>query len=295
MANNTPKTTHVPSTQRYINIAQIKNGIVVTKTGKLISIIEVAPINFALKSEDDQMVIIGQYQNFLNSLNFPVQIVIHSRKLDVNPYLQALEMQISNISNELLRLHSYDYIDFVRKLTQLSNIMDKKFYIVVGYEPQQITKTGVFNSLFGKKEQNNLTFKAKEWEKFTSELKERIQLVQTGLSSIGLGTIPLDTQKAIELFYSIYNPEEAIAEKLEDEQKLEAPIISTNLARDNATNEVNQILDGVGSKKQAVKNQAEQLQATGATQTQPPAGATPPPVAPAQTQQTPQVQQTTTK
>src|SRR5688572_10345785 len=93
--------TFVPSTQRYLNIAQIKNGIIVTKTGLLRRVVHVEPVNFALKSDEDQNVIVGQYQNFLNSLNFPIQIVVHSRRLDVGPYLQTLKEKLGETTNEL--------------------------------------------------------------------------------------------------------------------------------------------------------------------------------------------------
>lgn len=220
--------TSVPSTQQYINIAQIRNGIIVTKTGQLRAIMHVVPVNFTLKSEEDQEVLIGQYQNFLNALSFPIQIVIHSRRLDVTPYLLGLQKKVAQTSNELLRFHAMEYIEFVRGLTEVTNIMDKQFYCVVGYDPPSLNKSGLLGNILGRKEQHTITFSSKEWTNYTQELNQRVQLVVNGLSAIGLISEQLNTQKSIELYYSVYNPEEATTEKLTDVNSMEASIISTD-------------------------------------------------------------------
>lgn len=184
------------------------------------------PLNFALRSEEDQNVIIGQYQNFLNSLNFPIQILIQSRKLDVMPYLDSLHDKIKNIGNELLRFHAIEYIEFIHSLTELSNIMDKKFYIVIGFDPPTTSSKGVLGNIFGKKEQSKISFTVKEWAKYTSELEQRVSLIVGGLTGMSLSGEPLDTQKTIELYYNAYNPEEARLEKLSDTDDLQQPIIT---------------------------------------------------------------------
>lgn len=221
------KTTTVPSTQRYINIAEIKNGIIVTKTGELRKVIKVIPVNFALKSEEDQTVLIGQYQTFLNSLNFTLQILIHSRRLDVTPYLEMLKKNTQNTPNEMLRYHALEYIEFIRRLTEMTNIMDKQFYTVVGYDPPNLVKPGFFARLTGSGGSNQkISFSQANWKKYTDELGRRVDLVSNGLSAIGLNSRPLNTQETIELFYSVYNPEEATAEKLVEAESLEASIVT---------------------------------------------------------------------
>lgn len=221
------KTTTVPSTQRYIDIAQIRGGIVITKTGLLRRVVKVEPLNFALKSEQDQNVIIGQYQNFLNALNFPIQIVIHSRRLDVAPYLHSLQEKIADTPNELLRFHALEYVEFVKGLTELTNIMDKKFFVVVGFEPQTLNKTSLLGNLFGKKEQSKIKFTAAEWKKYTDELSQRVEMIANGLTAIGLKAEVLDTQETIELYYNVFNPEEGSTEKLVEAESLQASIVST--------------------------------------------------------------------
>lgn len=223
------KATSVPSTQQHINIAQIKNGAVVLKTGGLRRVVRVEPVNFALKSEEEKQVIIGQYQNFLNALHFPVQMIVSSRRLDISPYLARLEQKTQNEPNELLRLHALEYIDFVRRLTSLTNIMDKKFYAVVPYDPPARSPSGFLSALAGKK-QSDLKFAAGDWKKFTDELEQRVQVVIGGLNGIGLGAQAQDTQQTIELFYSVYNPEEATTERLEKAEDLQAPIVSAKIA-----------------------------------------------------------------
>lgn len=219
-----PNTT-IPSTQQHVNVAQIRQGIVVTRTGSLRQVIKVEPVNFALKSEEDKETIVGEYQNFINALSFPIQILIHSRRLDVAPYLHRLAARVAQEPNELLQLHAQEYIDFVTQLTTMTNIMDKKFYVVVGLEPTQTTKSGFLASLFGSK-QINLQFSAGQWQKSAQELTQRVGSITSGLASIGLKISVLTTQEAIELLYGVYNPEEATSEKLTEAGSLQAPVVS---------------------------------------------------------------------
>lgn len=142
------------------------------------------------------------------------------------PYLQGLEEKISNISNELLRFHASEYIDFIHGLTELSNIMDKKFYLVVGYEPTTVSSSGLLGNILGRKEQSKISFSINEWKKYTEEIGQRVGLIISGLSAMGMASQQLDTQKTIELFYNVYNPQEAIAEKLTDIENMRASVVS---------------------------------------------------------------------
>lgn len=224
------KTTSAQATQQHLNIAQVKNGVVFTRTGGLRAILTVKPVNFALKSEADQNVMIGQYQNFLNALQFPVQIVIQSRRLDLHPYLKALREYAQQLPADLLRLQAMDYIDFMTRLTTLANIMDKQFYMVVPYDPAPIQKVGVLGKLFGGQRKEVVRFSALQLQKFLAMLKERVAVVRQGLAAIGLESGELSTQQVIELYYRVYNPEEATEERLTKVEELEAPVIQRDKA-----------------------------------------------------------------
>lgn len=213
------------ASQKHLNIAQIKNGVVYTRSGGLRAILEVKPVNFALKSEQDQNVIIGEYQNFLNSLSFPLQIIAASRRLDLHPYLKQLQDYTGQLSVELLRLQALDYIDFIKKLTTLANIMDKKFYVVVPYEPIPIQKAGFLTKIFGPQKKQVVKFSPQQLTNYLTTLSERVTVVIQGLSAMQLGSRQLNTQQAIELFYNVYNPEEATEERLVEVSELEAAVI----------------------------------------------------------------------
>lgn len=213
------------STQQHVNIAQIKDGVVITRTGDLRMVVEVTPVNFALRSEDDQNVIVGQYQNFLNSLTFPIQVVILSRRLDLHPYLAQLEGVVDQQPSELLRLQVSEYTEFVRRLTTLVNIMDKKFYVVVPFTPPPTQKASGLKTLFVKR-RLSVAFSPQQFAQSHQQLMERVTTVETGLNSIGLKTSRLSTKQLIELYYYMYNPEEAAEERLtEDVEEMRAPII----------------------------------------------------------------------
>lgn len=271
----------MPTTQQYVNIAEIRDSIIITKTGLLRRVIVIEPVNFALKSEEDQNIIIGQYQNFLNSLNFPVQILVQSRRLDVMPYLDSLTEKVANIGNELLRFHANEYIQFIQGLTELSNIMDKKFYLIVGYDPPTVTSKGLFGNILGKKEQSKITFSISDWKKYTEELEQRVNLINSGLGAMGLGGHLLDTQATIELFYNVYNPQEGISEKLTDTNELRTPVITAK--NNNLAEEISAIKPPELNSQNQTPNTDQKLPETGHSEKSSPSPTTPPtpqPIAP---------------
>jgi len=216
------------STQEFLSFAEIHDGVVITKTGELRVLLMASSINFSLKSEQEQTAIVYAYQNFLNSLAFPIQIMLQSRKLDLTKYIAKLK-EISRVqTNELLRGQTNDYINYITRLIEVANIMDKKFYVVVSYMPPvlDIKKTGLFPS-------NNDTSKIKmtpeSFEKYRQELSQRVQVIQNGLGSIGVRTAPLNTQQVVELLYGIYNPEEAAKEKLINFNHLNSDVIESEI------------------------------------------------------------------
>lgn len=219
-----PKITpNAPTTQEHLNIAAIRDSIVILKNGEFRSIILVSAINFALKSTQEQNALIFQYQNFLNSLHFPIEIVIQSRQLDLSPYLEALQEKSQNMENELLKLQIADYIDFVKRLIEIARVMDKNFFVVVPLAPPTYQKEGFLSRLIGTRTQLRIT--NQEFQKYKEELLERVNIIISGLSSLSLSAASLNTQQIIELFYNIYNPEEATKERLLPPELLKASVI----------------------------------------------------------------------
>lgn len=192
------------SIQKHLEIKEIKDDVIVLKNKGLRAILMTTSINMALKSTEEQDAIIYKYQDFLNSLDFSVQIVAASRKFDIAPYIQNLSQKQNVQENELLRIQTAEYIDFVKGLTEMTNIMTESFYLVVPYSPSIAKKTGLINRLFGKKEQSEV--KEQAFQELKNNLWQRIDFVATGLAGIGIRSTPLNTEELIELFYKLYNP-----------------------------------------------------------------------------------------
>ncbi len=227
-----------PATQDHINIARIQDGVVITRDGGLRLVLMVSAVNFALKSEEEQNALIYQYQNFLNSLAFSIQIVIQSRQLDLSGYLAKLQGRLEQETNELLQIQTEDYIDFVKRLISLANIMDKKFFLVIPYDLPNLKSRSFFDKIMNpskKAPDIGLT----EFNHYRDELLQRANVVMAGLSPLGLRSIPLDTQQLIELFYQTFNPEEANKEKLAEEESLVSPLIQETLPGDQPTEGTN--------------------------------------------------------
>jgi len=181
-------------------------------------VLMVNSVNFGLKSEEEQNAIIYQYQSFLNSLTFPIEIVMHSKQLDLTGYIKDLEGRIAQEANELIRYQIQEYIDFIQKLISIANIMDKKFFIIVPYNlpPNEIPSGGFFSTLFGGSHVH-LRVPLKKFIKVKEALNERANVILSGLASLGISSQILNTKQLIELFYRTYNPEEAMREKLQGE------------------------------------------------------------------------------
>ena len=133
---------NLASTQKYLDIAEIKNDCLVLKDGSLRAVLLASSINFALKSEEEQKAVIQAYSRFLNTLKFPLQIVVHSRPFNIDPYVNELNILRQNQTNELLRNQTTDYRDFIRELIDLGEIMSRRFYVVVRYSPIGDKKRG---------------------------------------------------------------------------------------------------------------------------------------------------------
>ncbi len=211
-----------PSTQRYVPIAEIRDDVVIMRDGSLRAVLMTSSINFALKSEQEQNASIGSYVSFLNSLSFNVQIIIQSRRLNIDEYLSRLEKVEREQTNELLRMQTREYREYVTQLVDLGNIMSKKFYVVVPLVPGKPKGRGFWARL-GEATKAALIVKVSQ-ERFLSrkkDLMQRVDLVATGLGNMGLNVVMLNTQNLIELYYNSYNPKISEHQKLTDIEKLE--------------------------------------------------------------------------
>lgn len=211
-----------PSTQQYLEIAEIRDGVLIMKDGTLRTVILVSSMNFALKSEDEQQAIVQGYIQFLNTLDFPLQIQIQSRRLDISGYLKDLERREKEQTNDLLRLQMQDYRQYVSELITLGDIMSKKFFVVVPYSASSDTKRGFFKQLTSIfTATTTLRLEQEEFVARKHELDQRVSNVIAGLTSMSLNAVPLDTQSLIELFYNEYNPDTAPQQKMVELDKLQ--------------------------------------------------------------------------
>lgn len=226
--------TNPNSTQNTLQIAEIRDGIVIMNDGSFRSVVMVKSINFDLMSPREQESVEYSYQGFLNSLYFPVQIFIRSQRVDLGPYIDRLDKIRSEHDNMLLAMLMDDYINYIDGLSQQTNIMDKRFYIVIPYFPKvdvqkAITQsknffTGLVN-MFNNKEQHVVVNEA-DLETAKTELRNRVQAVLSGMMQCGIQGLPLDTQELIELYYDTYNPDTATRQQLKNFDELTADVIT---------------------------------------------------------------------
>jgi len=210
------------ATQKFLDVAEIKEDVIVLKNGALRSVLAVSSINFELKSTDEQEAIISQYQNFLNSVDFPLQILVSSRKLNMENYLNFLTENEKKQPNELLRMQISEYRNFIGQLISSTNIMDKNFYIIVPFSPIENQDKGFFSNLMNMfNPKKNILEKRENFETYKSQLYQRVDHVIAALSGIGLRIAPLKTQELIELMFNSYNPEIYNSIELKDASQLE--------------------------------------------------------------------------
>lgn len=200
----------IGSSQDFVPIKEIKDGFVILDDGTLVSISLVTSVNLSLKSQEEQASVIGSFQAFINLLEFPVQISVQSRKLDITPYIDLLESRLKEQSIEIIKLQTIEYIGFIKNFTEAINIMDKQFFMVISYKPATVTasKKGIF-SMFGSKKQSEQEKSDQsriKFEEAKSQLEQRVGLLTSGLSRTGVKVKRLDTEASLEVFYSIFNP-----------------------------------------------------------------------------------------
>lgn len=225
------------STQNALQIAEIRDGIVILNDGSFRSVLMMKSINFDLMSPQEREGVEFAYQGFLNSLYFPIQIVVRSQKVDLRPYLEKMDKIRSEHDNMLLALLMEDYINFMGVISQQTNIMDKQFYVVVPFIPAGIeaqkaveASKNFANNLMSafkpNQQQQKITINEADLEAAKTELRNRVQAVLAGLMQAGVQGLPLDTQELIELYYDVYNPDTATRQQLKNFNDLTAPVIT---------------------------------------------------------------------
>lgn len=200
-----PKTS--ASSQDFVSIKDIKDGVVILKGGQMCSVLLASSVNFALKSTEEQQAILHQFQTFLNTLDFTLQIYVQSRRLNIEPYLKLLATKEAGQDNDLMRIQLREYIEFIRTFTNEVDIMSKSFFVTISYAPSPVNITRGLTSLFSGSSTHNSTIPADmKFEESRTQLEQRVSLVVEGLSSVGVRTTPLNNEDLVELFYHIYNP-----------------------------------------------------------------------------------------
>ncbi|NMB92472.1 MAG: hypothetical protein GYA31_02515 [Parcubacteria group bacterium] len=201
------------SSQSLISLSQIKKGVIILKNGSLRSILEVSGINLDLKSEDEQNSILTSWRNLLNNLDFSLEIIIHSRRLNIGPYLNYVNEKVSQETSELLKIQGEDYYNFIQGLVAQNNIMRKKFYLVVPYDPVILKPNTImdsFKTLFNIKRSSfssAAVLTNEQFNQYYQQLMIRRDNVIANLYRIGLFARPLETKELIEIFFNLYNPE----------------------------------------------------------------------------------------
>ena len=194
-----------PTTQSFLELKEIKEGVITLKNGALRGIISVSSLNFALKSEDEQKATIYQFQNFLNSLDFSLEIIIESRRLNITGYLDKLKEIGNNEENELLSIQAKEYELFIREIISGGAIMSKSFFAVVPFTFAELPRISGDEN----KDAKEMSAKEERFQRARSQLWQRMEFASLGLRRCGLLCTPLNTSELIALFWSVYHPEEA--------------------------------------------------------------------------------------
>jgi type IV secretory pathway VirB4 component len=224
------------STQNTLLIAEARDGILIMNDGSFRAVIMCKSINFDLMSTQEREAVEFSYQGFLNSLYFPIQVFVRSQKVDLRPYLERLDKIRTEQDNMLLGFLMEDYINFLSMVAQQTNIMDKKFYVVISYpDPDENMRsalrqsTGFFTGMvdmFSKSSTPHIVIDENMLEQAKTELKNRVQATMQGLLECGVQSIPLDTQELIELYYDVYNPDTATRQQLKHFEDLNVPVVT---------------------------------------------------------------------
>jgi len=195
-------------TQQFVEIKEIRDGIVYLKKGGIRQVLMVSGINFDLKSEAEQNLILSLFQNFLNGLDFSIQFFIHSRKVNINQYLETVKERKNKEGNELLKIQIEEYIEFIKSFVEENAIVSKNFFVIIPYDPINLpSQTKGLLNIFQKNKSDSQKKEEDNIQKKLQQLNQRVNQVISGLEQIGLKAVPLDDESLIELYYNLYNPQ----------------------------------------------------------------------------------------
>jgi hypothetical protein len=212
------------STQLYLKVSEIRDDTAMLKNGGLRAVLKTSSINLNLKSEEEQNAVIYSYQNFLNSLEFPIQILVRSKKLDLDNYIEKLKKTGVKQQNPLLQKQTFEYIEYISRLLEYADIMEKEFYVIVPQDPYGEEKKSLIRSfmqnIFPQDNVAKIKKRHKNFEGLKKRLDERVNTVRAGLESCNLRVQALNTQELIELFYETYNPQTSRIQKVDADSDL---------------------------------------------------------------------------
>ena len=193
------------ASQNFVAVRDIRDNVVIQKSGQMTMVVLASSINFALKSYDEQRAILQQFQQFLNTLDFSIQIQLRSRRLNIEPYLAVLGTLEDKQDNDLMRIQLREYVEFIRTFTAQVDVMSKNFFVIVSYSPTKVNITRGLSGLFRAKS-GAATISDGIFEEERTQLEQRVSLVTEGLARIGVKTVTLGKDELVELFYHTYNP-----------------------------------------------------------------------------------------
>ena len=200
---------NIPPAQQFVPFREVRGGIMSMKDGGIRALLMCSSINFALKSQDEQHAILEQFQQFLNTLDFSLQIYVQSRELNIQPYLALLRAREPQQDNDLMKVQLREYIGFVENFTKEVDIMTKSFFVVIPYAPATINIKGGRGNIWRKKSTNDAVVEQTRFEEDRTQIEQRIAVVEQGLNRLGIRTVLLGTNEVIELFYHLFNPGES--------------------------------------------------------------------------------------
>lgn len=196
--------------QKFIEIREIKNGMAIMKDNSLRAVCACSSINFDLLSSTEQEALIARFQEFLNSLDFPLQIIVASRHFQIENYLDQIRELEKKQTNELLRIQTSEYISFVESFVEFENIMNKSFYAIVPFSIVEAKDESFFNrikNIISTQKPNKEHFEIEKLNQYKSQLDQRVNMVIQGLQALGIKTIPLNDEQLTQLYFEFYNVE----------------------------------------------------------------------------------------
>jgi hypothetical protein len=187
------------TTQQFTEIDDIVDNIVLLKNGNACLVIEVTGSNFALLSKRDQDTKIYSYAAFLNSLTFPVQILIRNKRVDVTSYLKLLEEQEGKTTNPLLARQIRLYREFIHEMVKINVVLNKTFYIILSYSPLEggVASTVPVSKSTSPKEMNI--------EKAKKALMGKADSLHGQIRRFAMSTKTLERKELVKLFFEIFN------------------------------------------------------------------------------------------